>query len=258
VGERVGHDRAGLLALQAVVADRRGGVECFLDVAWLEPLVLLLREVGPHAGVAVGLQLLAHQQPVVALDLRAARAQLRHLLGHAGDGLHVVADLVRDHVRLREVAAGAHARGHLVEERRVDVDLLVAGAVERPDRRGRAAARRCHHLREQHQRRRRILLACLREDLAPHVLGGAEHRADQLRRLGGRRRRPGLPGRRRLRLDLAQQLERVLAEQEGHDQHEHQPADAQSAHAHAADALAAAVLHIGALSSDAPLHGHPP
>ena len=56
--------------------------------------------------------------------------------------LHVVAVLVRDDVRLRErPALRAELRLQLVEEAEVDVDALVARAVERPDvGGGRAAA----------------------------------------------------------------------------------------------------------------------
>jgi hypothetical protein len=47
----------------------------------------------------------------------------------------VVAYLVRDHVRLREIAGSAEARSELLEEAQIDIDLLVTGAVEPPRRR---------------------------------------------------------------------------------------------------------------------------
>src|SRR5206468_2238824 len=56
VREGVGVHAAGGLALQAVVTDRRGGVERLLDVARLEVAGLVDR-VRPDARVAVGLQL---------------------------------------------------------------------------------------------------------------------------------------------------------------------------------------------------------
>ena len=52
----------------------------------------------------------------------------------------MVADLVGDHVGPGEVAGGAELARHVVVEGEVEVDALVGRAVERPDRRGRAAA----------------------------------------------------------------------------------------------------------------------
>ena len=46
--------------------------------------------------------------------------------------LHVVADLVRQHVRLREVARGTEPLLELAVEPEVDVDLVRRRAVERP------------------------------------------------------------------------------------------------------------------------------
>ena len=62
--------------------------------------------VRPHAGEAVGLQLEAHGERVGG---RLVGPLLRgvHLVGEAEQVLHVVADLVGDHVGLGEVAAGA-------------------------------------------------------------------------------------------------------------------------------------------------------
>src|SRR5690242_2203425 len=106
VGEAVGHHHAARLALQAIVADRRGGLERGVDVAGFEERLLLLLAVRPYAGEAVGLQLDAH--------LHAVRLGLRHgvlLLLHCGQDaqqvLHVMPVFVRDHVGLREFARAA-------------------------------------------------------------------------------------------------------------------------------------------------------
>src|SRR6266516_5685874 len=50
VGERVGHDIALRLPLQAVVADRRRGLERRFDVALLDEFPALLRTIGPNPG----------------------------------------------------------------------------------------------------------------------------------------------------------------------------------------------------------------
>src|SRR4029453_11935358 len=65
VVHRVGDDVALLALHDRVVADRARGAHAFLEVARLEQ-VALLREVPPHAGVAVGLQLEADRQRVAA------------------------------------------------------------------------------------------------------------------------------------------------------------------------------------------------
>src|SRR5574337_1699391 len=162
VGEGFGHHHALTLALQRVVADARGGVQALLHVARLEPVARLVRMVRPHTGQAVGLQLEPHRQRV-GLRLGGAAAHRVHLLGHAEQTLHVVADLVRDDVSLREVARRAELLAQRVEEAEVDVDLLVGRAVERPHRRLPDAARGAGRAAEQHQPRRLILPATAAE-----------------------------------------------------------------------------------------------
>ena len=86
------------------------------------------RAAGPHAGVAVGLEL----EP----DRVAGRAVLGADLAHRAEQvLDVVAELVGEDVRLHEVTALAAELSleDVLEERRVEVDGLVGRAVERPD-----------------------------------------------------------------------------------------------------------------------------
>ena len=66
--------------------------------------------------------------------------------------LDVVPDLVRDHVRLGEVAWRAKAAIELIEELEIEVDLAVTRAVERPHRALAHAARGARRAAEQHQR----------------------------------------------------------------------------------------------------------
>ena len=161
-----------------------GGVERVLDVAGLED-VALLRRVPPDAGEAVGLELHADGERV--LEVGALLLRLAHLLVDAEDVLHVVADLVREHVGLREVAAlGAEARAQVLVEAEVDVRLLVERAVERPHRRLRHAAARLHGLAEEDELRRPV---ASRQQLRPRRLRVVEDEGDELHplRLLGRR-----------------------------------------------------------------------
>ena len=133
----LGVDVAAALLLDPVVADGLGGVQRLADVGLVDRLedldalrvVGAGRAAGPHAGVAVGLEL----EP----DRVAGRALLGADLAHRAEQvLDVVAVLVADDVGLHEVAALAAelALEHLVEERGVEVDRLVGRAVERARR----------------------------------------------------------------------------------------------------------------------------
>src|SRR3954452_3190029 len=93
VGERVGADRAGRLALEAVVAHGAGGGQGLVDVAGLE-VALLVDRVRPDTGVAVGLQLGADREHVGVIGVVAAQA--RDLVLRAELLLDVVAHLVGD------------------------------------------------------------------------------------------------------------------------------------------------------------------
>ena len=128
VGPGLGRDAAAGLLLDAVVADRGGGAQGLLDVAFLEQPALV-GGVRPDTRQAVGLQLEAHRQRVGAIGPALLPADL---LGDAQEVLHVVADLVGEHVGLGEVAGRPEAVLQLVVEAQVDVDLPVLGAVEGP------------------------------------------------------------------------------------------------------------------------------
>ena len=94
-------------------------------------------------GVAVGLELEAHRQVVGVAG--AGLLLAAHLVARAEEVLHVVAELVGEHVDAGEVAGRAELALELLEEREVDVGVLVGRAVEGPDRRrGVAAAARAH------------------------------------------------------------------------------------------------------------------
>ena len=104
----------------------------------------------------------------------------------------MVADFVRDHVGLREIAGRAEPARELVEERGVEIELAVGRAVERAGRRRRAAARRLRRAAEQHEPRRLVARAHRLEHGLPDVLGVAENGRDEvlrriLRRVGGAR-----------------------------------------------------------------------
>src|SRR5262249_33249053 len=164
----------------------------------LEHFVLAVR---PHAGEAIGLQLHLHLD-VVRRRLAVGRTlRLLCLRQNAQQILHVMADLVRDHVGLRKLArpaadvAAANTRRDLIKERGVEVDLLIGRAVERSHGalRG-AAATGVRRAAIENQHWCAIDLSVLGEDLLPLQFSAAEHLAHEaahvvLRRAGAARRR---------------------------------------------------------------------
>ena len=83
--------------------------------------------------------------------------------------------LVRDDVRLGEVARGAELDGELAEEAGVEVDPPVQRAVERTDGRRRGTAAGAHHPAEDHERRGHVLDPAALERARPEPLDVVEH-----------------------------------------------------------------------------------
>ena len=92
----------------------------------------------------------------------------------------MVTELMREDVRLGEVAGRLEAAVELVEEAEVDVDPLVERAVERPRRRARRAATRVRPAAEEDELRRPVGLACRGEFLLPEALRIVEDEGDEL------------------------------------------------------------------------------
>src|SRR6185312_13652149 len=134
VGEGIGHDIALRALLQNVVADRRRGLQRRLDIAGLEKFPFLFRAVGPNPGEAIGLKLDANLH-LVGPWLACLALQLMRLRQNAEQVLHMMADLVRDHVSLRELAglaAGSAAvklRFDLAEKAGVEINPPILGAI---------------------------------------------------------------------------------------------------------------------------------
>src|SRR5215208_1981479 len=161
VGEGVRHHAALRTPLQSVVADRGCRLQRGVDVARLEEAVLLFSVVGPHAGEAVRLQFDAHLD-LVGPPPRAWRLlRALRLLQNAEFILHVVADLMRDHIGLRKFAGfagtAAEALFDLPEEGSVQIDALIGRTIEWAHRRlGEAATATLRRARKQNQPRRAI------------------------------------------------------------------------------------------------------
>ncbi len=228
VGERIGHHIAVRQLLQPVVTHGLGRVDGLFHIARLQHLALVLRVIGPDPGVAIGLQLQPHQQGVGASGAAALHG-VAHLALHAQQILHMVADFMRDHIRLGEVALRAKALLQLLEKLGIEIQLLVRRAVERPGGCLRVAAGRLHRAGKQHQLGIDILPPRLLEQRAPGVFGIGQHHGEKLLVLlilGGQRGRGLLRGLLRLLLrHLIEHHTRVDPEIQRH-QRQHDGANA--------------------------------
>ena len=145
----------------------------------------------PDAREAVGLKLHLDLKGV-GLLLRHALLERLNLLGNAEHGLHMVPDLMGEHVSERKVAASAKLLLHVVVKAQVKVDLPVGRTIEGPHRRLAVAAGGRGAARVEHELRVRIPFARGAEDLGPDVLRRLERNAGELRELllGGPCRAP--------------------------------------------------------------------
>ena len=278
MGEAVGVDPAGRLLLEPVVADGLGGAEGFVEVARLE-VAGGIDGAGPDAGVAVGLQLLADRELVRLRRVRLAEPV--DLGARSGLPLDVMSHLVGDHVCPGEVAGRAELPLHVLVEAQVEIDALVARAVERADRGGRAAATvGLDGARVEDELRGVIGIAAGRERALPDVLGVVEDVAGEILEIGlgvlaGRKRLRVVGARRRsAEAERARKLEppgaaAAAADQvdPDHDHDDDQPCNAADAGDAARDRElraapsrrplrgAADVDHVAALRPLPPLHG---
>ena len=106
---------------------------------------------GPDAREAIGLQLQSNGKRISFA--RIALLQPSDLLLDSQQLLDVMAELVGNHVCLREFAGRAEFLAQLIEEAQIDIDLFVFGTVERSGGRLCRAATRLRVVAEKHQLR---------------------------------------------------------------------------------------------------------
>jgi hypothetical protein len=152
----------------------------------------------------------------------------------------VVADFMRQHIGLREVARRAEALAQFAVEVQVDIEVAVGRTVERAARGARRPAGRIDAPAEQRQRRLGIILPRCLEYLRPGLLRVGEHGGDEVAHfrvrarlrswLGtGRRTRLGLRRRPGNDVAAAQEGQRIDAEQPGDHQDDEDRADPHAA-----------------------------
>src|SRR5262245_45897543 len=206
----------------------------------------------PHAGVTVGLQLLPDRE-CVGLPFTSTLPGRLQLSRNARKRLNVMADLVGDDVGLREVSWCAESIIEFPEEGQIEIDLAVAGAVERAHGRLTEAAGGLRGASEENEHRRFVLFAALCEHTSPRHLCVAEHNTHEfgLRVVGG-----GTTGgdRVRGRTGAVDQIDRVLTGERGDQEDQYQSSQA-ATDGHSASGHASAIFDVLTSGATSPLHG---
>ena len=140
--ERLKLDLDKAKAWLAKGATATGRVHRFLQISAFEEAAFEFVAC-PGAGEAVRLQLDPHRS-AIGLFLRHRLPRLVELRQDADQVLHVMTNLMRDHIGFRELAgfaaAAVEAHLHVLEERGVEIDALIGRTIERPHRRLRETA----------------------------------------------------------------------------------------------------------------------
>src|SRR5579862_3165121 len=159
--------------LQRVVADLCRSIQRRLDIAGLQPpAVLRLRPLRPNAREAIRLQL---DSDAVSGGPRTAIAAGGSLpVENPEQSLHMVTHLVRDHVRMRELAGRAELARHDVEEAQIQVDAPVIRAIERAGSRIAVPARGGIGIAIEQQLRILVRAPEFREGMTPDYLSTAQ------------------------------------------------------------------------------------
>src|SRR5262249_49135846 len=145
----------------------------------------------PHAGEAVGLQLDPNLE-LISLTLVEAALRLLNLRQNTKQILYVVADLVRNHVGLGELAAlapdvaAAETPLEILKERGIEIDLPIVRAVEGTHSGLGKATCRARGAGEHDQRRALVGFAGLRENLFPLDFRASKHGRYKFTHLIGR------------------------------------------------------------------------
>ena len=199
----------------------------------------------PHARVAVGLQFERHGGAV------GPHAPCTYAVARTEQILDVVTELVRDHVGLREIARGTKARGEILEEAEIEIDLVVRRTVERSGRTFSGATPRLRCVTEQHHLRHLVATA---QELLPGGLRVARDSVDHVGhplfvRRGLKFATLLVRLRRRQASAVAEQREKVRAGRPTEHHQEHDTTETKlNAAAHSASGTGALVLDVAAIA----------
>src|SRR3954453_16922649 len=123
-------DSSSRLLLESIIPDRRCCSEPRLDITGIGNPPLL-RRISPDPCETVRLQFQPNRERI--RRLRALLLQGMNLRLNAQNLLHVMSNLVCDHIRLREFSGRSEAGSSLVEETEIKINFFVFRTVKRPD-----------------------------------------------------------------------------------------------------------------------------
>src|SRR5580704_14643654 len=133
----------------------------------------------PYTGQAIGLQFHLDGRGISGTGVLAL--ELSYFTFHANELLYVMAHFMGKHIRLREFSRSAKPALQLIVKSEVDVNLLVAGAIERTSGRFRAATGRLPKVSEEYELGMAVRSARLfRQQLFPVLLRVIENEGDPL------------------------------------------------------------------------------
>src|SRR6516165_4023117 len=102
------------------------------------------------------------------------------LPGNTQQILHVMSNLMRDHICLGEVPRRPESIAKILEETHVEVDLLIERTVERTHCRLRKSASRVDRTREQDKLGFPVRFTCTTKQIGPSVLGIGQNCRNEL------------------------------------------------------------------------------
>ncbi len=133
----------------------------------------------PDAGVEIRLKLDADAH-AVGIGLAHAGHLAVRLVQRAQQVLHVVAHLMRNHIRVGKIAVGTQLLLHAGEEGEVDIEFFVGRAVERPHGGLALPAGSAGGTRIKHQRRGLVrTYPIVHEIVAPNIFRGSQDLAGE-------------------------------------------------------------------------------
>ena len=120
------------LFLQSIITNRGGGNQRFLKIALFKNVELPMSMVCPYTCIAISLQLQPHLQLIFLGIPQHLLFRHLYLLEGTFQVLDVMADLMRQYISLGEVARCTMFVLQILEEAKINIDLLIFRAIERP------------------------------------------------------------------------------------------------------------------------------
>src|SRR5687767_10984000 len=110
----------------------------------------MLGVIAPYPRIAIGLQLHADGESI-GFGRGSSMLEASDLFGDAEQILHMMANLMRDHVGLSKVSGSTEAMSHVIKEREIEIYFMVARTIEGSDCGRCRPAGGTHRSREQDQ-----------------------------------------------------------------------------------------------------------